>query len=101
MKPVRVRISGDSMWPTFPSGTEFHLQPLESGQPHIGDVVLATHPFHTKLQIVKRVQSIENQMVFLVGDNPDPTGSDDSHNFGKVHRNELLGICILVDEHTE
>ena len=98
MKPVRVRISGDSMWPTFPSGTVFALHPFDSEQPVVGDVVLTVHPFHPDVQIVKRVQSIEMDMVFLVGDNPDPTASDDSHNFGRVHRNKLLGMCILSDE---
>ena len=101
MKPVRVRISGDSMWPTFPHGTEFTLTPLELNQPLVDDVVLTTHPFHPELQIVKRVQSIEKEMIFLVGDNPDPTASDDSHNFGEVHRDDILGICSQVNENTE
>ncbi|NCG00323.1 MAG: nickel-type superoxide dismutase maturation protease [Euryarchaeota archaeon] len=97
MSAVRVRISGDSMWPTYPEGTEFDLQPFELNQPLIGAVVLAKHPFHSDLQIVKRVHSIDDEMVFLVGDNPDPTASDDSHNFGKIHREQLLGICIPVE----
>ena len=101
MKPVRVQISGDSMWPTYPCGTLFSLHPFDPGQPLVGDVVLTIHPFHPEVQIVKRVQSIEEDMVFLVGDNPDPTASDDSHNFGQVHRDELLGKCIPMDEHIE
>ncbi|MBT5390828.1 MAG: nickel-type superoxide dismutase maturation protease [Euryarchaeota archaeon] len=97
MSALRVRISGDSMWPTFPDGTEFELRPLVLNQPSIGDIVLVKHPFHSELQIVKRIHSIENEMVFLVGDNPDPMASDDSHNFGKIHREQILGICIPTE----
>ena len=46
MSALRVRISGDSMWPTFPDGTEFELRPLVLNQPSIGDIVLVKHPFH-------------------------------------------------------
>lgn len=98
MKPVRVRISGDSMWPTFPDGTEFTLSPLGLNQPQVDDVVLTAHPFYPEIQIVKRVQSIEGEMIFLIGDNPDPTSSEDSHNFGKVHRDDILGICSQANE---
>jgi len=101
MKPVRVRISGDSMWPTYPDGTEFILQPLQTNQPRVGDVVLSRHPFYPDIQIVKRVQSVEEERIFLVGDNPDPTGSEDSHNFGTIHRDEILGICTQVDENLQ
>ena len=101
MKPVRVRISGDSMWPTYPDGTEFDLHPPQEDQPQVGDIVLCKHPFFPDLQIVKRVQSLEQEMIFLVGDNPDPTVSEDSHNFGTIHRDEILGICTQVDEHLE
>ena len=101
MSSVRVRISGDSMWPTYPEGTEFELLPSHSNQPVIGDVVLANHPFHSKVQIVKRIQSIDGEMVFLVGDNPDPTASEDSHNFGKIHLEAIVGICVRTKEHDD
>ena len=101
MKPVRVRISGDSMWPTYPDGTEFTLQMPQTNQPQVGDVVLSRHPFYPDIQIVKRVQSVEGERIFLVGDNPDPTVSEDSHNFGTIHRDEILGICTRVDENLQ
>jgi nickel-type superoxide dismutase maturation protease len=101
MSAVRVRISGDSMWPTYPDGTEFELLPIDSIQPSIGDVVLTTHPFHSDIQIVKRIQSIDDEMVFLVGDNPDPTASEDSHNFGKIHCDAILGVCVPREEHDD
>ena len=34
--------------------------------------------------MVKRVLRITNGDLFLVGDNPDPLASEDSHNFGPV-----------------
>ena len=101
MKPVRVRISGDSMWPTYPDGTEFTLHPLQTNQPRAGDVVLSRHPFYPDVQIVKRVQSVEEERIFLVGDNPDPTVSEDSHNFGTIHRDEILRICTQVNENLQ
>ncbi|MDE0870206.1 MAG: hypothetical protein OSA21_07835 [Candidatus Poseidoniaceae archaeon] len=99
MTSVRVRISGDSMWPTYPDGTEFILLSDDSTQPTVGDVVLTNHPFHSKLQIVKRIQSIDDGLVFLVGDNPDPTASEDSHNFGRVPLDEIHGVCVRREEH--
>ena len=38
------------------------------------------------------IQSIDDGLVFLVGDNPDPTASEDSHNFGPVNTNLVIGI---------
>ena len=101
MTTVRVRISGDSMWPTYPDGTEFDLLSGDSIQPVVGDVVLANHPFHSNLQIVKRIQSIDDGLVFLVGDNPDPTASEDSHNFGSVPLDEIQGVCVPREEHDD
>ena len=80
-----VRIQGDSMWPTFRDGevvsfTQEHLGPLEGGE-----VVLISHPFKPDIRMVKRVLRVEaNGDLFLVGDNPDPLASEDSHNFGPV-----------------
>ena len=96
MTLVRVRISGDSMWPTFPDGTELELLSIDVKTPLVGDVVLATHPFHSETRIVKRIASFEDELVFLVGDNPDPTASEDSHNFGRIHREQLIGVCIAI-----
>tara|TARA_B110000305_G_scaffold153604_1_gene170252 strand:+ start:382 stop:687 length:306 start_codon:yes stop_codon:yes gene_type:complete len=101
MTAVRVRISGDSMWPTYPDGTEFDLHSDDSTLPTVGDVVLTKHPFHSNLQIVKRIQSIDEGLVFLVGDNPDPTASEDSHNFGSVPLHEILGVCVPREEHND
>lgn len=97
MTEVRVQISGDSMWPAFPSGSLFRLVPCSSEQLSIGHVVLARHPFHSDVQIVKRIQHITKDSVFLVGDNPDPLASEDSHNFGSVSMENILGRVELVE----
>lgn len=80
-----VRIQGDSMWPTFRDGevVPFSEENLESLA--VGDVVLISHPFKPGVRMVKRVLRVEaNGDLFLVGDNPDPLASEDSHNFGPV-----------------
>jgi hypothetical protein len=42
--------------------------------------------------MVKRVQSVtDNGRLFLVGDQPDPTASEDSHNFGAVDAAHVVG----------
>jgi nickel-type superoxide dismutase maturation protease len=90
---VEVCLEGDSMWPTFHHGdlltftTTFDRSTLSPG-----DVVLALHPFKPTVHIVKRIQSVtQDARVFLVGDQPDPIGSEDSHNFGRVHISGVLG----------
>ena len=98
MSEVRVNISGDSMWPTFPDGTQFLLNSCPFDELSVGDVVLAQHPFKSTVRIVKRIQNIQAHTVFLVGDNPDPLASEDSHNFGAVRHEAILGRCEPIQE---
>ena len=58
----------------------------------IGQIVLAKHPFKTDLILIKRISSINDNGVFLVGDNPDPTASEDSHNFGRISVADIIGV---------
>ena len=44
--------------------------------------------------MVKRVRFIENGKLFLEGDNPDPNASQDSHNFGLVNPDLLIGVIM-------
>ena len=88
-----VRIQGESMWPTFEDGQiltfEVEIDPCEVVP---GDVVLASHPFKLDVKMVKRVRSINDEgRFFLVGDHPDPTSSEDSHNFGHLDTTAILG----------
>ena len=90
---VEVILLGDSMWPTFCDGDsltfEVEIDPCEVVP---GDVVLASHPFKLDVKMVKRVRSINDEgRFFLVGDHPDPTSSDDSHNIGHLDTTAILG----------
>ena len=89
--PVEVILQGDSMWPTFRNGDVLEFIPLE-GTPYAGSIVLAQHPFKSDVLMVKRVQSVtDNGRLFLVGDQPDPTASEDSHNFGAIDTAHVVG----------
>ncbi len=81
-----VRIQGDSMWPTFTHGQMLTFQETDSQTTfEVGDVVLALHPLKIDVLMVKRIHRIEpDGRLFLTGDQPDPTSSEDSHNFGPV-----------------
>ena len=81
-----VRIQGDSMWPTFTDGQLLRFCEIDEGEDVLpGDVVLAYHPLKVDVLMVKRVHRIEpDGRLFLTGDQPDPTSSEDSHNFGPV-----------------
>ncbi|MDG1552760.1 MAG: S24 family peptidase [Candidatus Poseidonia sp.] len=95
-EPFQVRIKGDSMWPTFSDGDMLTFSHLSSQ--HLvcaGLVVLAKHPLKADVLVVKRVHSVESDgRFFLVGDQPDPLGSEDSHNFGSVHRSAIVGYLL-------
>ena len=80
-----VRIQGDSMWPTFRDGDVLTFTQQDLSSLAVSDVVLVSHPLKPEVRMVKRVLRIEaNGDLFLVGDNPDPLASEDSHNFGPV-----------------
>jgi nickel-type superoxide dismutase maturation protease len=86
------------MWPTLSDGDEVTCNPLyyTHSAPEIGDVVLLRHPFHSNLLILKRISEVQNNGMFsIVGDNPDPTSSDDSHNFGPVQKSAILGKITI------
>ena len=96
--PFQVLVSGSSMWPTLSDGDKVICNPLaySHSRPEVGDVVLVQHPFHSNLLIIKRISEPQAEGEFsLTGDNPDPTSSDDSHNFGPVPKSAILGKIII------
>ena len=93
---LNVVVNGDSMWPTLKQGSTAKFESINSTSVAVGQVVLLDHPFRPNLRIIKRIQSIEDEQLFLVGDNPDPTASEDSHNFGMV--DIALVIAVLSKE---
>ena len=91
-----VRIRGHSMWPTL-----HHDQIVEFRETkpdaihHAGDIVLAKHPMKTDVVVIKRILRVEpDGRLFLVGDNPDPTASEDSHNFGPVKPDHVQAVMF-------
>jgi nickel-type superoxide dismutase maturation protease len=93
MSDFHVIIRGDSMWPTFSDGEKVKASELSGEELTIGDIVVSKHPLKSKLIIVKRInQILANNQLFLQGDNPDPLSSEDSHNFGPVNVNLIIGI---------
>ena len=89
LKSIEVRIHGDSMWPTLRDGD--CVQAKSGEAPKIGNIVVVKHPWKN-IHIVKRVKGISPDGIFIEGDNPDPTGSEDSHNFGPVSSSSIIGI---------
>ena len=90
---VKVVINGDSMHPTLKPGDIIKFSVDKSLKE--GDVVLAFHPLRENMKIVKRIKSIVKGRFFLEGDNPDPLASDDSHNFGTVSFDSIIGKMVL------
>ncbi len=96
---VQVRINGHSMWPTYPDQHVATFRTVEATQ-HVppGTVVLAQHPLKPEVKVVKRVRHVtDDGRLFLEGDQPDPLGSEDSHNFGPVKAEAILAVA--TDEH--
>ncbi len=89
---VNVVVKGDSMWPTLTAGSTVRFERVEANSLEVGQVVLLEHPFRSDLRIIKRIQSIDSGRIFVVGDNPDPTASEDSHNFGEVEAEKILAV---------
>lgn len=88
-----VTITGHSMWPTLSDGQRVLFENSHHSKLPIGAIVLARHPLKSGLLIVKRIkEEFDGNFYFIEGDNPDPLASEDSHNFGPVHWNDIIGI---------
>ena len=94
---IRVVISGESMWPTFADGDEVLFESFNDQCLEVGDIVVASHPLKSNINIVKRIAVIDkNERIHLEGDNPDPLASEDGHNFGPINK---AGIYALLPKH--
>ena len=91
---LNVVVNGDSMWPTLKQGSAAKFERIDPNLVAVGQIVLLDHPFRPNLRIIKRIQSIEDSRLFLVGDNPDPTASEDSHNFGEVDVSSVIAVLV-------
>jgi nickel-type superoxide dismutase maturation protease len=91
-KRQRLRVTGESMLPLLKPGEEILVdsQAYQNSCPQIGDLVVAIHPHHSELRIVKRViLTLEDGSCFLQGDNS--AGSSDSRSFGAVNLKQIVG----------
>ena len=92
LNTIAVVVIGDSMWPTLRDGDTFEAIPYSNQPIEIGDVVVFNDPTHTSRICVKRVAHVKPDGLFVEGDNPDPTASTDSHNYGLVSYDLLIGM---------
>lgn len=81
------RVVGDSMAPTLKPGAIVVTKPFARYQK--GDVVIIEHD---GLEKVKRIQRINENVVFITGDNP--AASTDSMEFGWIDTNMIRGRVI-------
>ena len=91
---IDVRVNGDSMWPTFVDGDVVRFEKILPDNFRKGQIVLVEHPFRNDFYLIKRISSVNGDKIFLVGDNPDPNASEDSHNFGLVKSSKVLAMLI-------
>lgn len=62
---------------------------LKFTRPKVGDVVIARH---NKLELIKRVDQLEQDQVYLLGDNPEE--SVDSREYGWLPVTSVIGVVI-------
>jgi nickel-type superoxide dismutase maturation protease len=92
----RYRIRGGSMRPTLRPGDHVLIDPsaYRHRSPMVGDVVLARHPYHRDIEMVKRVDgTLPDGRLLLTGDNPDE--STDSRTLGAISPDLLRGQIVL------
>ena len=89
---VDVKVNGDSMWPTLRDGDIVRFEKIDFKLIEPNQIVLFKHPFKKDFNLIKRISAIEDGEVFLVGDNPDPNASEDSHNFGCINVKDIIAV---------
>jgi nickel-type superoxide dismutase maturation protease len=94
-KRKRIRVSGNSMSPLLEEGDEVYVDPnaYRHADPEAGDIVLFAHPYISNMQVIKQVQTRNDDgSLYLLGVNP--TESTDSRAFGAVPRRLIKGKVI-------
>lgn len=89
---IDVKVNGDSMWPTLRDGDIVRFEMINPKLIKPNLVVLFKHPFKKDFNLIKRISTIVDGEVFLVGDNPDPNASEDSHNFGRINIKDIIAV---------
>ena len=92
MAQILAVIVGESMSPTLADGQKVFFSTFEERSPLPNDIVLFSHPYK-RMKLVKRISHITDEgKYFMVGDNPDILSSEDSHNFGPIAKEKIIGI---------
>ena len=89
---IDVKVNGDSMWPTLRDGDIVRFEKIDTKLIEPNLIVLFKHPSKKNFNLIKRISSVEDGEVFLVGDNPDPNASEDSHNFGRINIKDIIAV---------
>ena len=82
------------MWPTLTEGQEILATKYYGQKIKVGQIIVFKHPFDNTLIAVKRVKAVDDDLLFVEGDNPDPTASNDSHNFGLLKQEFVIAIAV-------
>ena len=78
------------MQPTLEPGDRVLVRRLGwEPKPSLGSVVVTWHPQQSKLRLIKRLKSVEETGLWLLGDNP--AESTDSRQWGAVPMKLLIG----------
>jgi nickel-type superoxide dismutase maturation protease len=81
------RVEGVSMAPAFPHGKV--VLGWRWRRPRIGDVVIVRHH---RVELIKRVDQLEDDKVYVLGDNPEE--STDSRHYGWLPVSSILAVVI-------
>lgn len=92
MEQLSVTVRGDSMWPTLKDGDVVTCNSYQGETVLEGQIIVFTSPFDKKNIMIKRVKSIVENLLFVEGDNPDPSASNDSHNFGSINISTVIAV---------
>lgn len=92
MGELSVTVRGDSMWPTLRNGDIISCR-LYNGEVLVPtQIIVFRNPFDSSNILIKRIKSVQDVFLFVEGDNPDPTASTDSHNFGKIKSSSVIAV---------
>ena len=92
MEKLSVTVRGDSMWPTLKDGDVVSCNSYQGETVLEGQIIVFPSPFDNKNILIKRVKSIDDDLLFVEGDNPDPSASNDSHNFGSINISTVIAV---------
>lgn len=82
------RVEGTSMSPSIVAGS---MVVGIKKTPNINDIVIARVK---NKEVIKRVRSIDNDAVFLVGDNS--LESTDSREYGSINKSDILAVVMVT-----